>query len=70
MDEKFTPAQSREFAAKVERVFLMARIGRALRIHYDHIVREPLPHELQELVQKLQRAECPGRCAGERDFTG
>jgi hypothetical protein len=57
MDESLTSPQSREFAAKFERIFFMARIGRVLRFQYDQIVRQALPHELQELVEKLERAE-------------
>ena len=60
MDERFTSQQSRAFAAKLERIFWMARLGRALRYRTDQIVREPLPHELQELVEKLERVERQG----------
>jgi hypothetical protein len=57
MDEEVTPPQSREFAAKFERIFFMARLGRALRYQFDAVAREPLPGELQALVDQLGIAE-------------
>ena len=57
MDESLTSPQSLAFAAKVERIFLMARLGRALRRLHDDIVRQPLPHNLQTLVKRLKCSE-------------
>jgi hypothetical protein len=57
MDDWYTSRQSREFAAKLERIFFMARLGRALRFRYDQIVRQPLPQELQELMRRLEGVE-------------
>jgi hypothetical protein len=44
MDDWYTSPQSRELAAKFERIFFMARLGRVLRFQTDQIVRQPLPH--------------------------
>jgi hypothetical protein len=57
MDDWYTSPQSREFAAKFERIFFMARLGRALRRLHDEVVREPLPHNLQTLVKRLEHSE-------------
>lgn len=53
MDDWYTSPQSREFAAKLERIFFMARLGRALRYQYDAVARQPLPAELQKLMDRL-----------------
>jgi Anti-sigma factor NepR len=53
MDERFTTSQSREFAAKFERIFFMAQLGRVLRRLHDEVVREPLPPKLEALMKRL-----------------
>ena len=55
--DKLTSPQSREFAAKFERISFMARLGRALRSRYDEVARQPLPGELQQLMDRLRNAE-------------
>jgi hypothetical protein len=57
MDERYTSPQSREFSAKIERVFFLARLGQVLRLQNDQVVRQPIPEKLQKLVQQLERAE-------------
>jgi len=57
MDERLTSLQSREFAAKFERILFMARLGRVLRRLHDEVVGEPLPHNLQTLVKRLEHSE-------------
>ena len=56
MDERLTSPHARAFTAKVERVFLMARIGRVLRGLHDDVVSEPLPPKLESLVRRLEES--------------
>jgi hypothetical protein len=54
MDQRLTSPHARTVAAKIERVFLMARIGRVLRGLHDDVLSEPLPPKLESLVRRLK----------------
>ena len=61
MNHKRTSRQSEEFAAKFARIFLLARLGRALRYQYDAIARQPVPGELQQLMDRLRSVDQDGK---------
>jgi len=57
MERLSATPRSHALSAKVERIFFIAQLERALRSANEEVARQPLPPKLQELVERLAGAE-------------
>jgi hypothetical protein len=52
-----TVAMAKKYAAQIENVYFLTRIGQSLRWATNDIAREELPEDIQRLLRRLDRVE-------------